>query len=109
MFYWATGTWWIPLLLVLVVWHHVYARFPLRYDPLYWGAVFPLGMYAACTFEMARAMELDFLYVFPRCLVYVALVAWAFAFVGLVRALPRAVLALYRSALRRGVGQAADM
>jgi hypothetical protein len=48
VFYWATGTWWIPMLLVLALWRHVYRRFPLRYDPLYWGAVFPLyGMYAA--------------------------------------------------------------
>ncbi len=34
VFYWATGTWWIPMLLVLGVWRHVIQRFPLRYDPL---------------------------------------------------------------------------
>jgi tellurite resistance protein TehA-like permease len=55
VFYWATGTWWIPMLLVLAIWRHVYRRFPLRYDPLYWGAVFPLGMYAACTERMISA------------------------------------------------------
>jgi hypothetical protein len=33
-FYWATATWWIPLLLVLEVWQHVIQRVPLRYDPL---------------------------------------------------------------------------
>ncbi|MFD2447307.1 tellurite resistance/C4-dicarboxylate transporter family protein [Vogesella fluminis] len=41
IFYWATGTWWIPMLLILVIWRHGYRRFPLTYDPLYWGAVFP--------------------------------------------------------------------
>jgi tellurite resistance protein TehA-like permease len=96
VFYWATGTWWIPMLLVLLVWRHVYARFPLKYDPLYWGAVFPLGMYAACTFEMARALELEFLYVIPRYVVYVALAAWALAFAGLVRAVAAAVCAAFR-------------
>ena len=29
-------------------------RFPIRYDPLYWGAVFPLGMYTVATWQMAR-------------------------------------------------------
>ena len=28
VFYWATGTWWIPMLLVLGVWRHVIQRFP---------------------------------------------------------------------------------
>ena len=90
VFYWATGTWWIPMLVVLAIWRYGYARFPLRYDPLYWGAVFPLGMYAACTFAMARAMNLEFLYPVPRYLTYVALLAWALALVGLVGSLARA-------------------
>jgi tellurite resistance protein TehA-like permease len=84
VFYWATGTWWIPMLVVLAFWRHAYARFPLRYDPLYWGAVFPLGMYAACTFAMAHALALEFLYPLVTYLVYIALAAWVIAFVGLV-------------------------
>jgi tellurite resistance protein TehA-like permease len=87
VFYWATGTWWIPMLIVLVFWRHLYARFPLRYDPLYWGAVFPLGMYAACTFQMAHALGLEFLYPVVSYLVYVALAVWGITFVGLVCAL----------------------
>jgi tellurite resistance protein TehA-like permease len=91
VFYWATGTWWVPMLLVLGVWRHVYKRFPLKYDPLYWGAVFPLGMYAAGTHEMARAMALDFLDFVPPVFLYVALAAWTAAFIGLVRQLLRRV------------------
>ena len=40
--------------------------------------------YAACTFEMARAMSLDFLIAIARVFVYVALLAWATTFVGLI-------------------------
>jgi tellurite resistance protein TehA-like permease len=87
VFYWATGTWWIPMLIVLAVWRYVYKGFPLKYDPLYWGAVFPLGMYAVCTYQMARAMDLPFLDVFPRYFFYIALIAWAIAFASLVSAL----------------------
>ena len=89
VFYWATGTWWIPMLLVLGLWRYVYKRFPLRYDPLYWGAVFPLGMYAASTHEMIDAMGFDFLAWLPVLFFAIALLAWSVAFGGLLFSLWR--------------------
>lgn len=94
VFYWATGTWWIPMLAILAAWRYVHKRFPLQYDPLYWGAVFPLGMYTACTFQMAQAMHLDFLLVLPRLFIYLALAAWIAAFVGLCRKISSGMLSL---------------
>ncbi len=87
IFYWATGTWWIPMLVVLGIWRHVYKRFPLRYDPQYWGAVFPLGMYAVGTHEMARVMDLGFISGLPALFQGIAIVAWTTAFIGLLRRL----------------------
>jgi tellurite resistance protein TehA-like permease len=92
VFYWATGTWWIPMLLLLGVWRYGFQRFPFEYDPLYWGAVFPLGMYTACTWQMDRAMEFGFLALLPRASFYVAFAAWAITFIGLLRMLARAAL-----------------
>lgn len=89
VFYWATGTWWIPMLIILAFWRHLYKKFPLTYDPLYWGAVFPLGMYTASTFMMAKAMNLEFLMPIPRYFIYIALLAWAATFVGLMRQLTK--------------------
>jgi tellurite resistance protein TehA-like permease len=96
IFFWATGTWWIPMLLILVVWRHLYI--PLKYDPLYWGTVFPLGMYAVCTFEMARAMSLDFLLPIAHVFVYVALLAWVATFVGLIHSLVSSLVPALHSA-----------
>jgi tellurite resistance protein TehA-like permease len=84
VFYWATGTWWIPMLLLLGIWRYGYKRFPFRYDPLYWGAVFPLGMYAACTWQMDRAMEFGFLSPLPHAFFWIALGAWTITFLGML-------------------------
>ena len=96
VFYWATGTWWIPMLLLLGIWRYGYERFPFEYDPLYWGAVFPLGMYAACTWQMDRAMEFGFLSALPRAFLYIALAAWTVTFVGMVRSLARGLLRIWK-------------
>ena len=87
LFFWAAGTWWIPLLLVLGFWRHVYKRFPLKYDPQYWGMVFPLGMYTVCTFQLSNAIEFPQLLVIPRYFIYLALAGWIAAFLGLLREL----------------------
>jgi tellurite resistance protein TehA-like permease len=87
LLFWATATWWIPMLLILGAWRHLYRRFPLRYDPLYWGAVFPLGMYAVCTFRLANMIDEPVLLIVPRVFLYVALAAWTLAFTGLAGSL----------------------
>ncbi|MCC6155561.1 MAG: tellurite resistance/C4-dicarboxylate transporter family protein [Candidatus Hydrogenedentes bacterium] len=89
VFFWATATWWVPMLAILFVWRHVYRRFKLRYDPLYWGAVFPLGMYSASTYQLAQVLDLPFLNGVARVFIYIALSAWCLAFAGLVRGIVR--------------------
>jgi len=84
LFFWAWGTWWIPLLLILGFWRHVYKRFPLTYDPQYWGMVFPFGMYTVCTLQLAKAIDFPPLLVIPRYFIYLALAGWIATSLGLV-------------------------
>lgn len=85
VFYWATATWWIPMLVILLIWRHIYRRFPMRYDPLFWGAVFPLGMYTVCTKQLNEAMQLTFLNGLAKIMFAAALIAWLLTFIGLFR------------------------
>lgn len=87
--WWATATWWIPMLVILGIWRHGIRKFPLRYDPLYWGAVFPLGMYTVCTLRLSQAVDAPFLAAIPRVFVYVAVVAWCVVAIGMLASLVR--------------------
>ena len=89
LMWWATATWWIPMLVILGVWRHVVRRFPLRYDPLYWGAVFPLGMYTVCTYRLSTAIDAAYLRSIAGVGVFVALAAGALAATGMVIHLAR--------------------
>ncbi len=91
LLFWATATWWIPLLVILSAWRHLYKRFPLSYDAQYWSLVFPLGMYTTSTFVFADATGLVPFYVISRYFIYAALLAWIVTFIGMLGRIVRKV------------------
>lgn len=76
LFFWATATWWIPLLVMLELWRYLWRHVPLRYEVDDWDIVFPLGMYTVGTWELAHALGLDFLLVVPAVGVYISALVW---------------------------------
>ncbi len=82
--FWATATWWIPMLAVLAIWQHIIRNVNRPYNLLYWSAVFPLGMYTAATYELAQVMHMPFLMWIPRVFVYVALAGWVATFLAMI-------------------------
>lgn len=84
LFFWITGTWWIPLLFILTIWRHVFHRFPLTYDPQFWGMAFPLAMYTTSTWQLAKALELPFLSIITYIMIYIAIIVYVFVFSSLI-------------------------
>jgi tellurite resistance protein TehA-like permease len=91
VFCWAAGTWWIPMLLVLTTWRQFVERTAPHYHPADWAAVFPLGMYAEATRQMAATFDLRFLDFPARIMFVIAATAWALAFLGLLWGLGHAL------------------
>jgi tellurite resistance protein TehA-like permease len=57
---------------------------PFAYDSLYWGAVFPLGMYSVATYELTKIVEAPFLLRLSQVFMIIAVVAWLAALLGLL-------------------------
>lgn len=77
------------MLVILTIWQYLVKEFPLTYNPLDWGAVFPLGMYTVATLGAAQTLDLEFLNFIPHYFIYIALLAWCAALLGLLRRLWR--------------------
>ena len=98
--FWVFGTWLIPPLVAAGWWRHVTHRIPVRYDPTWWSVVFPLGMYGVGGYYLGQAGHLPIVQSFSADEGWVALAAWALAFL----AMPRATVTMHASssaALRR--------
>jgi tellurite resistance protein TehA-like permease len=75
-------------------------RVPFAYDPLYWGLVFPLGMYSVATWQLIETFDLPFLAWISRGGLVVAVAAWLLTFLAMTGRLILVALLTAR-ALRR--------
>ncbi|MBS1905835.1 MAG: tellurite resistance/C4-dicarboxylate transporter family protein [Actinobacteria bacterium] len=92
VFFWAFGTWLIPVLVMAGWWKHVRHRVPLRYDPTLWSIVFPLGMYGVGSQFLGDVDRLPIVHAIGFGESWFALAAWAVTFVAMLAAIWRRVL-----------------
>lgn len=87
LLFWAIGTWWIPIVVLLGLWRHWIGKVPVNYNTQYWAMVFPLGMYTVCTYKLSKAIDVEFLMNIPQWFVYLAMITWTLTFFGLLKRL----------------------
>jgi len=90
---WAWSAWLIPLLVMLDIWKYAVRREPLVYTPMLWSFVFPLGMFALASGRLSLASDFMPLDAVAYAMVWIALLAWFAAAIGLAGALWRGVSA----------------
>jgi tellurite resistance protein TehA-like permease len=81
---WAWATFWIPLLVLFGLWKHGACRVPVRYSPMLWSLVFPLGMFALASLRLSLAADVPLLRTLSEGMVWIALAAWIATAVGLL-------------------------
>ncbi len=92
LLFWAVSTWWVPLLVLLNLWRYALRRVPIAYDVQHWSMVFPLGMYAACTWETGRVTGSPVLATVSLVVTYIGLLSWAIVFWGMAVSAARKIL-----------------
>jgi tellurite resistance protein TehA-like permease len=78
---WAAAAAWLPVLVACEA-----ARLRRGFDERRWSTVFPLGMYAACSFVAGRAAGVPAPKDFARVWVWVAVAVWGLTAAGTLRA-----------------------
>ncbi|GAB33651.1 hypothetical protein GOOTI_076_00310 [Gordonia otitidis NBRC 100426] len=82
---WIFGTWLIPLLIVLMIWH---ARRPgtnSGFRTALWSLVFPIGMYGVASRQLGIAWHVPWLKDLGTWEAWVALAVWVVVFAGMAR------------------------
>ena len=102
--FWAFGTWLIPALIAAGLWRHVVHRIPVRYDPTWWSAVFPLGMYGVGAQYLRLGRPPAHHQTIGADESWVALAAWVLTFLGMLRHLYRTLLRPTQPPQRRPAG-----
>ncbi len=82
---WVLASLWIPVLLYAEVWRVDLLPGSLRYQSVWWAAVFPLGMYSAASEATGTELHMHSLETVSLVFFWIAFVVWTLVAVGAVR------------------------
>lgn len=82
---WTWATWWIPLLVIIGVWTHGHNKVPIKYNPMQWSIIFPLGMYTVATYNLSLSAEFEPLFHLSYAMLWVAGICWGALMLYLIK------------------------
>ena len=80
---WTVSTWWIPIVFILEIRRHLYQKKSFKYQSAYWGLVFPLGVYTACTIRVSQVLPFQYIYPIAEKFIFIAFATWLIIFVAM--------------------------
>jgi Voltage-dependent anion channel len=99
---WCLTMVWLPALLAAEI-----LRPRLSYNVRRWSTVFPVGMYAACSFIVGTLTQTPGISDFARVWVWASLAVWATVFCAMMRRAPALVLSNEEASAGTGIGSSA--
>jgi tellurite resistance protein TehA-like permease len=81
---WVLASLWIPVLLYATVWRADHVPGSLRYQSVWWAAVFPLGMYSAASAATATQLHTRSLATISLVFFWIAFTVWTLVAIGLL-------------------------
>jgi tellurite resistance protein TehA-like permease len=99
---WAVGTAWIPWLIGIELWRQRRDPGARRYERGRWSTVFPLGMYGACSLQLAPLVHVPGLALLGHAFFWLGLACWVVVAAGAAGA----ALGASRESGHRGPGSA---
>jgi tellurite resistance protein TehA-like permease len=81
---WVLASLWIPVLLYATAWRADHVPGSLRYQGVWWAAVFPLGMYSAASAATATQLHTRSLATISLVFFWIAFTVWTLVAIGLL-------------------------
>jgi tellurite resistance protein TehA-like permease len=81
---WITGTWWIPISIVIEIWRYLRVKVPVKYHPVQWSMIFVIGMYSLASMKTGQVTGMQGLIAIGKIFLHIAIILWIVIFIAMI-------------------------
>jgi tellurite resistance protein TehA-like permease len=86
---WITGSWWIPVSIVIEIWRYFQVRVPVKYHPIQWSMIFVIGNYSLASYKTGQILGIQSIIKIGKIFLHASIILWIVLFVAMVFSLIR--------------------